>query len=87
MSNIWDLLPAGVASRAKSIVALIGAVAFIVVSFYPSLADNHYVSVAIGVLTVFGVWGVPNSNSGTAALRKAELNPYLAPGYQEPQDK
>ena len=67
MVNIWNLLPPGVVTRAKTIVAVIGAVAYVVVSYFPSLAVNHYVAVAIGILTVLGVYGVSNTNAKTAA--------------------
>lgn len=67
MNNIWNLLPAGVATRAKAIVAVIGAVAYVVVSYVPDLQSNHYVAIVIAVLTAFGVWGVPNASAKSKA--------------------
>lgn len=63
--SIWNLLPAGVVSRAKTIAALVGAVAYVVVSYVPSLASNHYVAIAIAALTFLGVWKVPTANAKT----------------------
>ncbi len=60
MSNIWELLPPAVAERLKAILAVVGGIAFVVVSFYPGLATDHYVSVVIAVLTVLGVYTIPN---------------------------
>lgn len=79
--SLWNLLPPAVATRAKAIVAVIGAAGWIVVSFFPSLATDHYVATAIGVLTALGVWGVPGSNdrSRIAAIRKNDPR-YTATG-------
>lgn len=61
--NIWNLLPPALVTRAKEIVTLIGVILFVVVSFFPSLAVNHYIAVAIAVLTALGAWTLPASNS------------------------
>lgn len=60
--NIWNLLPVGFVSRAKAVVAFIGGAAYVVVSYVPSVASVHWVSIVIAVLTVLGVYTVPNSN-------------------------
>lgn len=63
--SIWNLLPAGLVSRAKTIAALVGSVAYVVVNYVPSLASNHYVAIAIAALTVLGVWKVSTVNAKT----------------------
>lgn len=68
--NIWNLLPPALVTRAKAVLAVIGSTVYIVISFYPSLAVNHWVVTAIATLTALGVWVVPNSN---ARSRKADL--------------
>ncbi|HEY1700867.1 MAG TPA: hypothetical protein VGG75_14245 [Trebonia sp.] len=80
MTALWDLLPPAIVTRAKAIVAVIGVTGFIVVSFFPSLATDHYVAAAIAVLTALGVWGVPNQNAKTerpVGLRHADGTPYV----------
>jgi hypothetical protein len=63
--NIWNLLPAALVSRAKAIAAALGGIAEIVVSFFPSVALNHWAAVVIAVLTALGVYTVPNGNAKT----------------------
>jgi hypothetical protein len=65
VSNIWNLLPPAVVKWAKGILALLGAAAYVIVNYVPSLAANHYIAIAIGILTVLGVVAVPNSNART----------------------
>lgn len=71
MSSIWNLLPPGLVVRAKLIAAIVGSVAYIVISYVPSLAGNHYVAIAIAILTSLGVWKVPVSNAKTVAPAKS----------------
>lgn len=63
--TIWNLLPAGLVARAKAVFAVIGGVAYVVVSYIPAIAANHAVAIAIAVLTALGVYAVPNSNVKT----------------------
>lgn len=63
MTNLWNLLPPALVTRAKTVLAVIGAAAYVAVSYFPSLADNHWVAVTIGILTVLGVYVVPNFNA------------------------
>jgi hypothetical protein len=79
MTALWDLLPPAIVTRAKAIVAVIGVTGFIVVSFFPSLAVNHYVAAAIAVLTALGVWGVPNQNARTLLYRPRRREPVVLP--------
>jgi len=68
MENIWSFLPAAVAARVKAVVAVIGGIAFVVVSFYPGLASNHYIAGAIAVLTALGVYVLPNVTEPSARV-------------------
>jgi hypothetical protein len=80
VSNIWNLLPPVVVKWAKGILALLGAAAYVIVNYVPSLAANHYIAIAIGVLTVLGVVAVPNSNARTdkpVGLLGPDGKPYL----------
>jgi hypothetical protein len=76
--RLWNLLPASLVTRAKAIAAVIGGIAYVTVSFFPSLATNHYVAAAIAVLTALGVWKVPNSNAKVRALKQERLAAKLA---------
>lgn len=79
MTKLWNLLPPAVVTRAKAILAVIGGVAYVVVSYFPSVADDHWVSVAIAVLTALGVYAAPNSNTRSKMARlRADLKIALA---------
>lgn len=59
--NMWNMLPASIAARVKEICTIIGVIVYVVVSYIPSVAGNHYVAIAIGVLTLMGVYTAPKT--------------------------
>lgn len=63
--SIWNLLPAGLVIRAKAVAAVIGGIAYVVVSYIPSVAGNHVAAIVIAVLTALGVYAVPSANAKT----------------------
>lgn len=66
--NVWNLLPAGIAARAKALLAVIGGAAYIVANYIPAVEHNHAVAILIAVLTALGVYVVPNGNAKTRAM-------------------
>lgn len=75
MDNLWNLLPPWLATRAKAFLAAAGGIAYVVVSFFPAVAGNHWVAAVIGILTFLGVYTAPNSNSRSKAEQSGPRDP------------
>jgi hypothetical protein len=81
--SFWNLLPAALVSRAKAVAALLGGIAEVVVSFFPSVALNHWAAVVIAVLTALGVYTVPNSNIKTIRAKMRVTQPSGMPSVAD----
>lgn len=75
MDNLWNLLPPWLATRAKAFLAAAGGIAYVAVSFFPSVASNHWVAAVIGILTFLGVYTAPNSNARSQMRQSGPRNP------------
>ena len=58
LDSLVSLLPAAWQDKAKGIVGILGAVAFVVVTSLGSVP--HWVDVVVAVLTALGVYAAPN---------------------------
>ena len=58
LNTVVSLLPASWQDKAKGLIALLGGVAFVVVTSLDSVP--HWVDVVVAVLTALGVYAAPN---------------------------